>query len=122
MENSFTLKLPYCKGNKLPKIIHSRNGELLHDCYYDLDGFNGKAVILSNLQLYENIENQIEKGVGNKSQTCFQIFKESYGPEAEIGLVEYDNYLIDVFKLNRGHHLEAYVDWIRSYFDACVVF
>ena len=65
MTNSFTLKVSYRKGNQMHKVVHSRNGELVHDCYYDIENFNGKAVIISSLECYENIECQLEKGVGN---------------------------------------------------------
>ena len=75
------------------KVIHSRNGELVHDCYYDIENFNGKVVIMSGLEYYENIEHQLEKGVGNESAACYQILKESYGLEEEVGLSKHDNYL-----------------------------
>ena len=122
MINSFTLKVSYCKGNQMRKVIHSRNGELVHDCYYDIENFNGKVVIMSGLEYYENIECQLEKGVGNESTTSYQILENSYGPEEEVGLSEYDNYLMKMFKLVCGHRLAEYVDWIKKYFDVCMFF
>ena len=124
MQNAFMLGLNYYTGRVAPKMVYGKNSELVHDCYYDIENIDLKMVVLSDLQLYENVEDQLMKGVGSESTTCLEILKNAFESEveAEVGLNEYDNYCTGVYKLSRGHRSQAYVDWVKKYFDVCIVF
>ena len=51
MSNYFTLKFPYVKTVSLPRIFnHMYNGELIHDCYYNIKNSNEKIVFFNDMQ------------------------------------------------------------------------
>ena len=101
-------------------MSYFKNGELVHDCYYNIENINFKMIILNDLRLYEYRENEIIKP-GCESKTCFEILKNSYEPETKVGLHAYDNYM-SIYELDSGECSEAYVNWVKYYFDACIVF
>lgn len=119
MEHSFTLTHPYHSGKEIYKMNYLKNGELIHD-YYDLKNSNLKIIFLNDLQFYEYTEKEIKRP-GSQSKTCFEILKNSYEPETKVGLSEYDNYL-SIYDLDSGNHSEAYVNWVKQYFDVCILF
>ena len=50
MNISFTSKYSYMNASNLPKIFdHLCNGELIHDCYYDIENSNKKIVFINDM-------------------------------------------------------------------------
>ena len=57
MNNSFTMKYGYSDASVLPKAFdHLRNGELVHDCYYDLIDSEKKILFIEDLHFIKQNE------------------------------------------------------------------
>lgn len=101
-------------------MSHMRNGELVHDCYFDISNINYKMVILSNMKLYQLNDDDKSHFIYDQHKSRFEYIYNSYGDQSR-GLDGYDD-IFDKYQIEIGEQSVEYLTWLRCYFDICILF
>lgn len=103
MSESFFHYHVYTDSDDVKKALnHLKNGELLHDCYYDIEGSNDKLAFFNSFK-------------------CFKV----YGNELMLSSpYEFENKVDDVAFINllKGQRDSEYFGFVKRTYDCYTVF
>ena len=104
MSRCFYTKYNYVKGSEISKVFsHLVNGELFHDCYYDINDSNDKLFFFNSFK-------------------CFKL----YGNKRVLTAPRYSNgNEIDFFfliNLLQGDRNSEYFQFVKEAFDCYIIF
>ena len=109
MMNDFSIKYNYTKPEKIPKIFdYIYNGELIHDCYYNINNSNDKIVFFNDMQ-YVKCE-----GSELQLSTCYAL--------SVLEHIQVDETIKDVvLELDAMRDL-VYIEFVKRMFGCYIVF
>lgn len=114
MNSFFTLKERIYKGSKIPrKFDYLKNGELLHDCYYDIKDSDKKIVFINSIMCVDITE------TGCQLTSGYDWFVRSYLDIEGVGLVDES---INCIGVDLGDRCSEYFEWVKHVFDCYIVF
>ena len=111
MQHSFTMNYGIRRTSSLTRIFsHTTNGELIHDCYYDIFDSDNKIVFISNVNYVKVMEDKYQL------TSCRRLYNEGSDKGIDIDWdLKYKN--VDI-----GSRDPDYYKFVQETFDYYILF